>query len=384
MLQCQKDKFSLPDGLHYLNTAYMSPLPKDTEEEGVRLLKRKNDPSQIKAEDFFNSSNALRKEFGKLVGVTNYQQIAIVPSVSYGIANAANNIELSPHDEIVLTGEQFPSNVYVWMEKAKTSGAKVITVDAPDSIDNRAKKWNERILDAIGDKTKVVTMAHVHWTDGTLFDLEAISKRVKEVGGYLIIDGTQSIGALPFDVGRVKPDALICAGYKWLLGPYGIGLGYYSERFNHGNPIEHSWMTRLESENFAELVNYQDLYQPGAIRYDVGEQSNFITVGMLLESLKAINQWKPENIQSYAQSLTTEYLKELNDLGFKTESPEWRGHHLIGIRFEENIDPKALAERMDQRNIKVSVRGSAVRVAVNVFNTGADLEALNMCLREAI
>ena len=227
MLQCQKDKFSLPDGLHYLNTAYMSPLPKDTEEEGVRLLKRKNDPSQIKAEDFFDSSNALRKEFGKLVGVSNYQQIAIVPSVSYGIANAANNIELSPHDEIVLTGEQFPSNVYVWMEKAKTSGAKVITVDAPDSIDNRAKKWNERILDAIGDKTKVVTMAHVHWTDGTLFDLEAISKRVKEVGGYLIIDGTQSIGALPFDVGRVKPDALICAGYKWLLGPYGIGLGYY-------------------------------------------------------------------------------------------------------------------------------------------------------------
>ena len=67
---------------------------------------------------------------------------------------------------------------------------------------------------------RVVAIGHVHWSDGTLFDLKKIRERLDEVGGLLIIDGTQSVGALPFSVKEFKPDALICGGYKWLLGPY--------------------------------------------------------------------------------------------------------------------------------------------------------------------
>ncbi|NBC06158.1 MAG: aminotransferase class V-fold PLP-dependent enzyme, partial [Bacteroidetes bacterium] len=86
--------------------------------------------------------------------------------------------------------------------------------------------WNEAILDAIDERTALVSLAHVHWADGTLFDLPAIRQRATEAGALLVIDGTQSVGALPFDIQEIQPDALICAAYKWLMGPYTTGLAY--------------------------------------------------------------------------------------------------------------------------------------------------------------
>ena len=81
-------------------------------------------------------------------------------------------------------------------------------------------------------------MGHIHWADGTLFDLIAIRKKADKVGAKLIIDGTQSVGALPFSVKEIQPDALIVGGYKWLLGPYSIGMAYYADTFNNGEPLE--------------------------------------------------------------------------------------------------------------------------------------------------
>ena len=71
----------------------------------------------------------------------------------------------------------------------------------------------------------------VHWADGTIFDLEKIREKTNKVGAMLIIDGTQSIGTMPFDLKKVKPDALICAAYKWLMGPYGFGVAYYGNNY---------------------------------------------------------------------------------------------------------------------------------------------------------
>jgi selenocysteine lyase/cysteine desulfurase len=118
-------------------------------------------------------------------------------------------------------------------------------------------------------------MGHIHWADGTLFDLVAIRKKAHSLGAKLIIDGTQSVGALPFSVQEIQPDALICAGYKWLMGPYSIGMAYYADSFNDGQPLEYNWINRLNSEDYSQLVNYQDSYKPKADKYSVGESSNF-------------------------------------------------------------------------------------------------------------
>ena len=178
MLSCQKHLFSLPDGLHYLNGAYMSPLSKSVEAAGIEGVTRKAAPTRILPEHFFSESNRARERFATLVNA-DPQRIAIIPAVSYGIATVARNLPVSSGQNIVILHEQFPSNVYAW-RAFREQGVDVITVEAPDG-DNRGKRWNEFILEAITPDTAIVALGHVHWTDGTLFDLESIGKRAREV-----------------------------------------------------------------------------------------------------------------------------------------------------------------------------------------------------------
>lgn len=209
-----------------------------------------------------------------------------------------------------------------------------------------------------------------------MFDLIAIRKRANEVGALLIIDGTQSVGALPFDVEKVHPDALICAGYKWLLGPYSIGLAYYGEYFDEGKPVEENWINRKNSENFTGLVNYETNYQSGALRYEVGEHSNFMLVPMLLKALEQLNMWKPENIQEYCRAITKRTIDELVEMGFWIEDEAYRTSHLFGIRLPLELELQKVKEHLLKEKIYVSYRGDAIRISPNVYNTKDDLKKL--------
>ncbi|HCT54566.1 MAG TPA: aminotransferase, partial [Balneola sp.] len=289
---------------------------------------------------FFSESDELRHEFSKLINAEHNNQCVIIPSVSYGMANVAKNLKLDKGDNIIVVGEQFPSNVYPWMEVAQNAEAEIITITPPKSISERGKLWNEKILNAINERTQLVACGHIHWADGTIFDLRSIRQKTYEVGAWLAVDATQSLGALPFDVQQLKPDALIAAGYKSLMGPYSIGMAYYSSEFDSGTPIEQNWINRFESENFANLVNYNANYQPGALRYEVGEHSNFILVPMMLEALKKLNEWNPENIYTYLVELVEEPISKLRSAGFIIEETQYRASNLFGIRLgaQHNMD----------------------------------------------
>ncbi len=376
MLTCKHSKFTLPPHVTYLNCAYLSPLLKSVEKAGIRGVRAKRNPSELTPAEFFRESVLLREEFARLINAENANRIAIVSSVSYGMANVAKNVKISRGEHIIVTAEQFPSNYYPWEKVCEESGADLKSVAAPSTLKDRGKLWNERILESINAKTKVVAIGNVHWTDGTKFDLEAIRKRTTEVGALLIIDGTQSVGALPFDVLKIKPDALVCSGYKWLLGPYGIGLAYYSEYFDSGKPVEENWINRLNSEDFSKLVNYQSEYQPGALRYDVGERANFINVPMMVKALEQLNKWKISNIQEYCASISRTTIDKLVEKGFWVEDEDYRGGHLFGVRLPEGMDIEKVKASLQKNKIFVSVRGNAVRIAPNVYNEEKDLQKL--------
>lgn len=375
MISNQRSKFSLPRGQVYLNCAYMSPLMKSVERKGIEGILRKRNPASVSPSDFYTETEKIRREFGKLIRA-EANRIVLVPSVSYGMANVVHNFKLTPTDNIIVASEQFPSNYYPWQRLQVDTGVKLKIISAPNSRSNRAKQWNERLLEGINANTKVVALGHVHWADGTLFDLMAIRKRSREVGALLVIDGTQSVGALPFDVHEIQPDALVCGGYKWLMGPYSLGLAYYGPYFDQGKPIEENWINRLHSENFAGLVNYQSDYQPGMLRYEVGEHSNFILVPMLLEAIKQINQWKPRAIQHYCETITKKPLAQLREAGFWVEDEEHRGKHLFGIRLPDGTEINAMKRRIAKAKISVSFRGDAIRVSPHLYNTESDLNRL--------
>lgn len=376
MFKHQRTVFSIPKDITFLNCANLGPLPKPVERAGVEAMLRKRNPALITASDFFTEADRLRKEYAKLINAKDDQRIVIIPSVSYGMANVVNNIPLQKGDEVIVAAEQFPSNYYPWAKRCQETGATVKTISAPDTTDRRGARWNERILDGITPSVKVVAIGNVHWADGTLFNLGEIRKRTRDVGAALVIDGSQSVGALPFDIQEIQPDALMCVGYKWLLGPYSIGLGYYGPMFDNGKPIEESWMNRLNAEDFRSLVLYQNEYKSGSMRYEVGEHSNFVYVPMLIEALKLLNKWKPANIQKYCKGITSGPLQELRDKGFWIEDEGSRGYHLFGIRLPAHVDIGRMADKMKRNKVYVSFRGDAIRVAVNVYNTTGDIEKL--------
>lgn len=378
-LKCQKAAFSLPEGVHYLNGAYMSPLPRAVVEAGTRGIGRKSFPVDIEPSDFYTECDEVRAKFAGLVNAVQANRIALIPSASYGIATAAKNVPLTSTQNIVLLHEQFPGNLYAWRRSAAESGAEIRTI-IPPTGSSRGSGWNERILEAIDTSTAVVALPHVHWTDGTLFDLEAIGRRAREVGAATVVDATQSVGALPLDVQAVRPDAVIVATYKWLLGPYSYGLAYFGERFDGGVPIEETWIGREGSEDFQHLVDYQDEYEAGAIRYDAGERSNFTLVPMVHASLKLLLGWRVPSIQEYARALSSDLIREAMELGFTAETEAFRSGHIIGLRVPEGLDLRALKSELADRNIYVSLRGNALRVSVSVYNDEGDMRALGEAL----
>lgn len=354
----------------------MSPLLKSVQNAGIRGIRTKGNPFDISAGDFFADGEVLRKEYAPLINAVDAKRIVIVPSVSYGLANVTRNVRLELGDKIIVAAEQFPSNYYPWQRLSLETKANLHVVTPPDTIQRRGNIWNERILEAIDSKTKIVALGHVHWADGTRFHLEQIRRRSKDVGALLIIDGTQSVGAMPFDVQKIQPDALVCGGYKWLMGPYSIGLAYYGEYFDSGKPVEENWINRLHSEDFTALVNYQNDYQPGALRYEVGEHSNFILVPMMIEALRQIKRWKPENIQDYCQKISREAIRNLRDAGFWVEDENSRCNHLFGVRFPKGISIEAVKQKVKKKKISVSFRGDSMRVAPNVYNDSKDFDRL--------
>ena len=377
MLTCQKSHFALPLGLHYLNCAYMAPLAHRVRTAGIAGIDRRAAPQLIGPRDFFEESDLVRCLFSRIINSPDPNRIAIVPSVSYGLATVARNVRAAAGDNIVVLDEQFPSNVYTWRRLCAERGLTLRTVSPPPhQAGGRAGEWNARVLTAIDRRTAVVAVPQVHWTDGTLFDLEHIGQRARACHALFVVDGTQSVGAFPFDIQRIQPDALVCAGYKWLLGPYSTGLAYYGRVFDDGTPLEEGWITRRDSDVFADLVRYRDDYQGAAVRYDVGERSNFTLLPMLAAALELVLQWTVPAIQDYCRALTAEVTETLRERGYWIEEDTWRGSHLFGVRPPDTGHTAALSSRLSARQVTVSLRGDAIRVAPHLYNDGGDIRAL--------
>ena len=368
--------FSLPLDLHYLNCAFMAPASKRVVEAGRGALARIEAPSRLWGADFFEPRTRVRGLFARLVGASEPDRVAIVPAVSYAMATIARNTPLAKGQAVVVVEEQFPSAVYTWRRACSEAGATLRTVSAPDTGGSRGDAWNGALLDAIDDRTAAVVLPELHWTDGLRFDIDAVGARARAVGARFVIDGTQSVGALPFDLARTRPDALVCAGYKWLTGPYSIGLAWYGPAFDDGVPLEENWIVRRDSDRFSELVNYRDEYRPGAIRYDVGEPSNFVLLPMLEAALEQLLEWRPEAIAAYTRALTSAPVSRLRDLDCRIENDRWRAGHLLGVRLPDGVDVARLGRSLAARQVSVSLRGGAIRVAPHLYNDAGDLDAL--------
>jgi selenocysteine lyase/cysteine desulfurase len=376
-LGSQRELFEMPEDIAYLNCAYMSPQLRRAREVGEWAVSRKSRPWEVTPNAFFEDVEVVRALFARLVG-GDADGVAVVPSVSYGISVAAANVPVHEGEKILILEDQFPSNVYPWRELASRSGAKLVTVTRPEDYD-----WTRALIEEIDTDTAVVAAPNCHWTDGSLVDLARVGERVREVGGSLVVDGIQSLGALPFEVSDVRPDFLIAASYKWLLGPYGVGFMYVDQEHRDGRPIEHNWINRRGSEEFSQLVDYEDAFQPGARRYDVGERSNFVLLPMAAEALRQLLDWGVENVSETIGALTDLIEQKAQERGIATIPKERRARHMIGLMLGPGA-PDDLATRLMRHDVFVSVRGPSVRVSPHLYNTEADIDRFFDVLKSVV
>ncbi len=369
MIPCQRHLFDIPDDVAYLNCAYMSPSSKAVTAAGIEGARRKASPWKVQPDDFFSESEDARSLFARLVNASA-DDIAIVPSVSYGLAVAARNLPVHAGETILVLAEQFPSNVYTWRDLAKETGADVVTVDRPSDGD-----WTRAILAHLDDRVAVTALPHCHWTDGGIIDLETIGERCRAVGSALVLDITQSIGALPFDVETIRPDVMVAGGYKWMMGPYSLGFLYVAAQHQDGRPLEQNWIARASSENFARLIDYRDDYQPGARRFDVGERSNFALMPASVAALNQLHHWTVPAIAETLAAKTEAISERARAIGLAPMSASRRAGHFLGVRFPGGV-PEGLPERLAENQVYVSLRGDSLRITPHLYNNEDDIDRL--------
>lgn len=375
MLTSQKHLFSLDPKITYLNNAYRGPMLKSSEEAAIQDLIKMRSPHLLKPEDFFFGVESVKSLFGKMVNCSP-EQVALVPSTSYGFACVLNNWNPGKGKKAITVTDEFPSGYFSLKRWADEHDSPLVSVGPGTNKEEIGKVWNERILEEIDQNTGVVLISSVHWMNGVKFDLKQIGARCREVGACFIVDGTQSVGALPIDVVDCQIDALICATYKWLLGPYSLAMAYISERFNAGKPLEESWMNRTNSQNFSELTNYEEEFLSGANRYSVGETSHFILLPILEKALFQLLDWNPERIQEYAGGLKNSLMGFQTERNLPLEINEFTANHLFSLPLPKGQDLNQVKSMLEKEKISVSVRGTSLRVSINVFNEQKDIDHL--------
>jgi selenocysteine lyase/cysteine desulfurase len=368
ILGSQKSLFNIPSDITFLNCSYMSPALNRVKEAAMQGLEKRSNPWNLKTDDWFGRAEEVRSLFAKIIN-TGKENVALTPSVSYGVATAAKNIHLTPTQKILLLDQQYPSNVYSWRELSKESGAEITTIKR-----NGAQTWTEAILEKINEHTGLVAIPNCHWTDGSIIDLIQVSAAAKKVNAKLVIDASQSVGALPIDVNKIKPDFLVSVGYKWLLGPYGLGYLYMDPHYGTtGTPIEYGWLNKKDSSDFSKLVEYQDLYEPGARRFDAGGYPSFVHLPMAIAGMKQLLAWGIDNVQESISTITDAIEQKAKQAGLTVPEKSTRAGHMIGVTYP--LDKMAaLSKRLAEHQVFVSFRGDKIRLAPHLYNDVNDVE----------
>ena len=371
LLPTQRHLFDIPQDIAYFNCAYNAPLLREAGAALTEGALSKCHPWNRTPSDFFEPAEEFRRLAARAFG-GDADCYAVIPSASYGTSAVGRIFEtiLSKGDEILVLDEAFPSNYLPWLRASETTGAKLIIAPTPQDLD-----WTRAVLDRITSKTKLVAVPNCHWTNGAILNLEAIADAARSVGASLVLEVTQSLGAMPLDLDRVRPDFMIAAGYKWLLFPYGLSLFYAAPQWHHARPLEETWLGRDGAEAFENLVNYTDQYQPGARRFDMGQKSIPTLLPAGLIGLRQLGDWGIETIATSLRSINERIAQLLEPVGFQPVPEAFRSPHILGASSEKALSPSITAD-LAARKIYISRRGNALRFAPHLHVTESDLEQL--------
>ncbi len=371
MLPSQRALFDIPREVCYLNAAAWGPLPLASQEAGRIGVGRKGRPWTLDPDFAAQQHARARAAAARLIGAAA-EDVALISSVSYGVATTAKLLRLPAGSRVLLLGDDHSSPVLEWLTRAEAAGLAIDIVARPEDGD-----WTAALLAAI-DRPGVAppalaSISSIHWSDGGAVDLARVAAALRECGAALLVDATHAAGMMPLDMRALDPDFLVFPTYKWVLGPYGRAFLYIARRHQDGIPLEQTAYGRrgVSAEQATYLADTR--FVAGARRFDMGERDHFVSLEMASIGMEMVAGWGAAAISERLAALTARLAAGLADTGATIPDVRVRAPHILSLGFPGGL-PAGLMDRLAAANVHVAARLGRIRISPHVYNDEADVD----------
>jgi selenocysteine lyase/cysteine desulfurase len=350
----------------YLNTATYGHVPRRGVEAIARHFAHRDELACSDFLNWYDESDRIRESIARLIHATA-EDIAYIQNSSTSLGLIAAGIEWKRGDNVVTLADEFPNCLYL---PALVERHGVAFREAP---------W-ERFYESIDERTRLVAVSEVNYATGLRPPIGEIARYLRERGILLYVDGTQSVGALRFDVREAEPDMFAVHAYKWMCSPTGVGFMYVAPSLRAKMlPNVSGWRTHKDWHNVDNLHHGMPVLKDSAEQYEGGG----LQFG-LLHAMGVVTDWMlelgPSAIEERVMGLADCVRAKMRRLG--AEAPE-TGGHIVAVKFP-GVDPSRLAKELRQKRVLVAARHGYFRVSPHFYNDESDLDRLENEVRKLI
>ncbi len=368
----RQEWFEIEDAT-YLNLAAQSPMPKVAHRAVQTAIEWKKFPHHIADSAYFEVPNRIRASIAKLIGASS-EEIALTTGASSGMSAVAYGLTWKPGDEVLTARGEFPLQYTTWKPMEAREGI-VVKVVAPRERFITADDF----LAAMTPRTRLVSVSLVRFDNAVLLDAARIAAACHAQGALLLLDVSQACGGMPLDVNVLGADFMVCAGYKWLLSPYGTGFFWArNEHTEKMRPGPFYWAAAEGAENFHSLAFENPKPVRGARRWDMAETSNYFNFAAMDASLQFVLQFGPETVEAHNRKLIDFLFERLPKDRCVAASPLDSAHRGPYGCFAARTPEKTaeLYQKLVKEKIIISLREGNIRVSPHLYNTERDIDRL--------
>ena len=364
----------------YLNFAAHAAIPRVALNAVQASVAAKRRPHIVDDKSFFFVAANLRQTLATLIGASQ-DDIALTTGAGAGLATIAYALKWSAGDEVIIAGGEFPAHYATWKPMEAREGIKVQITHPQDQFIQSGD-----LIAAMTPRTRVISVSHVRFDDGSILDASSLAAACKRNGTLLVLDVSQSCGAIPMEVSSLGADFIVCAGYKYLLSPWGTGfLWAKPENADLLRPGPYNWLSQ-DVETFARL-NYVDPRPARTMsRWDAAQASSIYNFNLTVmeASARFVLNATPALIHDHNQSLIDYFFERLPD-GYRLASPRQASHRgVFGcIEVGSRGDTESLYQTLRDERFVVALREGKIRVAPHLLNSTQDMDRLLVSLAKA-
>ena len=343
----------------YLNSATFGQVARRTQAAVAAHFARRDRYASADFLDWFDDMDEIRGLVGKLINCDG-SDVAFVTNASTALSLFLGGIEWKTGDRIATLPDEFPNQIYYggWL-----GGRGVELVECPG-------------METLPARTRAIVISSVNYANGYRPDLARVARLAREAGALLYIDGTQSQGALQFDVQAIQPDMYAVDGYKWLLTPNGATFFYIAPALRRMiAPAVIGWRSDKGWRSVDELNHGAPEFAEGAERYE-GGMLNFPSLYGMAEAVRMQLELGPANVEHRVLELARLAADMLRSTGAQICNEKT---NIVAAHWPDR-DASHLARELRKKNIIVAARHGNLRVSPHFYNTEEDLEALRRAL----